>query len=233
MPNKLLESEMIPIITSDAAKIINTQSDNWFLTTELNSGYGVADMVLYSLDNTKIEERLNKNLQTPILSKEVIKTVLAFKNANGPISISYLTKQLGVSRQLVKYNIIKFLVESGYVIEEDSAYKLSYDYSVALDQAIAIEAKISNWKRGLYQAYRYKWFSQRSYLALHHKHINPARKNISLFEELNVGLLCVNDSDVDIVFEPNEETPRSVDMVVLANEKILNLYLQKPVPVLQ
>ncbi len=60
-------------------------------------------------------------------------------------------------------------------------------------QFIAIEVKISNWKQGLYQAWKYSSFAEKSYLALHKDYAKDVV--IDLFEKYNVGLIILDESD--------------------------------------
>ena len=86
---------------------------------------------------------------------------------------------------------------------------------------VAIEAKLSNWKRGLYQAYRYKEYANKSYVALHSDYIHRARKHIQDFERYNVGLVEVKDNDIEIIFEPKKEELKGNIYSALVYEDLL------------
>ena len=61
-------------------------------------------------------------------------------------------------------------------------------------RSFAFEMKLRNWKRALTQAYRYKSFSDYSYVMLDNSNIQPALKNIELFRRSNIGLLGIDGS---------------------------------------
>ena len=99
---------------------------------------------------------------------------------------------------------------------------MKYNYKIGLGNIIAVEAKIKNWKRGLYQAYHYKWFANVSYLALHRNYTKQAQKNIDLFKKLNVGLISITEKGVEkILYSPIKEKPQSQYMTAVVFEKLL------------
>ncbi|WP_428911140.1 hypothetical protein [Niallia sp. Krafla_26] len=57
----------------------------------------------------------------------------------------------------------------------------------------AYEAKLYNWRRALFQAIQYKWFSNKSYVVMPQKYIKPAIKNLQAFVANNIGLIVVHD----------------------------------------
>lgn len=52
----------------------------------------------------------------------------------------------------------------------------------------AFEFKVSDWRKGLMQAHRYKYFSHASILVLPSQKIKPAEQRIDLFRKLRIGL---------------------------------------------
>lgn len=223
---KLKEYQLVNVLEENKKRIAGNQ-DSLFSAREVDSGYGIADLVLCNLDEEIINQRLKRKLNIPIFSANTLRTIVALQEANEPISISYLTKQLGISEQTLRSKIIKFLSENGYIEQYEDKYQLLNSYDVVLSKSIGIEAKISDWKRGLYQAHRYKWFCNVSYLALYYKHITPAQNNINLFKQLNIGLISVYDDQVEIIYKPFSETPKSKNMVMLTNELMFDHYLSK------
>ncbi len=75
---------------------------------------------------------------------------------------------------------------------------------------IAFEAKLSNWRRGLAQAYRYKAFASRSFLVLDDAHSGPACRNVEMFRRSNIGLLSIDeDGGINVHYWPSAEEPYS------------------------
>lgn len=86
---------------------------------------------------------------------------------------------------------------------------------------IAFEAKLKDWKKGLRQAFRYRYFADKSILVMPRDAIHPALANISHFEELEVGLWDFDKQTGRITeyFSPNRARAMSRD----AREKAISL----------
>ena len=69
---------------------------------------------------------------------------------------------------------------------------------------VAIEVKIKDWKQGLYQAYRYNSFAEKSYLALYEKYCVGV--DIDLFKEYNVGLISFNETGIKVLNRPKKNS---------------------------
>lgn len=65
---------------------------------------------------------------------------------------------------------------------------------------VAIEVKIKDWQQGLYQAYRYNSFAEKSYLALYEKYCKGV--DITLFKQYNVGLISFNETGMKVLNRP-------------------------------
>lgn len=65
---------------------------------------------------------------------------------------------------------------------------------------VAIEVKIKDWRQGLYQAWRYNTFAERSYLALYSEFAKDI--DIKLFKMYNVGLIVFDENKIDILNKP-------------------------------
>lgn len=219
----LLENALIPIIQAFGGDYFYGRS----LTSSLNSeveisaGFGTADVVFFQLNNKVINDRKKRKLQA-ISSEEVIKTLLLIKNRK-KVSVTYLASKLPFSENELKYKVLRFLENHALISKIGCGdYRINYRYAVGLDHSVAIEAKIKDWKRGLYQAYRYRWFADASYLALYKDYIKQPKKNIHLFKNLNVGLLSVTENNIEeILYRPKKKKPQSLYMKAVVFEKLL------------
>ncbi len=86
---------------------------------------------------------------------------------------------------------------------------------------IAIEFKLKNWKQAIKQAYRYKSFSEESYVLLDKKYVNKAKENIDIFIKFNVGLAAVDKNIVEFYYRPKSVKPFSSELT----QKALNLFI--------
>lgn len=218
------ESKLIPIIsTYTLPQIADKNKAKYSYTTEFNCGYGVADVLFYSLDFKMVKERVaNKRLE---LKKSHVQTIMVLQEQKN-ISISYLKSKLPFSENYIKSSILKYLLENDVINEKNKIYTLNYAYELGLRDSIAVEAKLHDWKRGLYQAYRYKWFAEESYLAIYENYINRPLKAIKKFKKLNVGLLSVGQNGITVIYKPKKESPYSPAMKAYGYEKLLSDYFK-------
>jgi len=68
-----------------------------------------------------------------------------------------------------------------------------------INEIIAIEVKIQNWKRGLQQASVYRICSDFVYLAIHRDFSH--RVDIKLLQRAGIGLIVVDEDGVEIIFK--------------------------------
>lgn len=105
---------------------------------------------------------------------------------------------------------------SAYIIEEFISPFGIPDYMIveyennSIKSIISFELKLSSWKRGLAQAFKYKSFSNISFLVLDGDKKDLLKKHISNFKKSNIGLAVFNNKkEIDILFLPTIESPYS------------------------
>jgi hypothetical protein len=190
------EKDMIPVLKDNLSMIYNTEH----FVEEFDSGIGIADLVFTtkSMTNRETLEDFEAvyyltnyfNIRhKKIFLKEVQSKFNLKKNKMG-VSLDFLKTygqvEEGENRE---YVIVKKMVEP------------------VVQNLFSIEAKLSDWKSGLFQALRYKNYSQKTFLAMSENYIH--RVDQSLLKANNVGLISVSQYDLDIVLSPRLETPKS------------------------
>lgn len=74
----------------------------------------------------------------------------------------------------------------------------------------SIELKLTNWKRAINQSFKYRNFSNESFVVMDEAHLSPAYKNLEAFIQYNVGLASLSKSKkLEIHFCPRESIPFS------------------------
>jgi len=91
----------------------------------------------------------------------------------------------------------------------------------------AFELKISNWRKALMQAYRYKYFADVSIVVLPPETLKTASRYINTFKAIKVGLWGFSDNTSQIIplftprptkpFEPKHK-PRVIQMIAKASK---------------
>jgi len=95
--------------------------------------------------------------------------------------------------------------------------------------AIAFEAKLSNWRRALFQAFRYKAFVNKSYVIMDDEFVNPALSQKARFKRSNIGLLSIDhNGSVHCHYDPYYESPYSSQLESKFNISIENFVRKCP-----
>jgi hypothetical protein len=78
---------------------------------------------------------------------------------------------------------------------------------------IAFEGTLKDWKKGLQQGYRYRYFADKSILVMPVESIRPALSNLPQFQRLEVGLWAFDKQSGKITehFSPNRAKAMSTD----------------------
>lgn len=190
------EYEMIPLL-SEYRRILGTFK---FEVTELSSGQGVADMVFYNLKKGIPERSLSEEL----IPNDTLRVLTQLKELSGSFDIAVLHDKIG--KVAKKQNVVEYLISNGFLEELDNnQFRKIKEYEVGFSEVVAIEAKLKDWKRGLYQARRYRGYANKSYLAVYSPYIHRAQQNIEQFKKYNVGLIEVKEDGLVIHHEPTRE----------------------------
>lgn len=190
------------------------QGERHSVFTEVGLGYGIADVVAVGYDDNLPTSRKNflAYFDISLLSLIEEEKSISFED------IVYITKS--PTRKIS--SALTSLIDEEFVVYRKGKYVSHNKYADLLTDSIAIEAKLKDWRRALTQAYRYKWFADKSYVFLPQENINVPQNNIDLFRAYNVGLASVsNEKGLEVLFSPIAETPVSDRMRIALNEYLL------------
>lgn len=89
----------------------------------------------------------------------------------------------------------------------------------------AFELKISNWRKAISQAYRYKYYANASIVVLPAKKVKIPLKYIETFRKLNIGLWAFDDEKLSLkrYFTPRPVKPFAESKYNYAIEALLNI----------
>ena len=85
---------------------------------------------------------------------------------------------------------------------------------------VAIEVKISDWENGLYQAWRYNNFADKSFLAIYKPYLD--RVNLDECINNNVGLIVFDENSFDVIQRPKTNKFRQNTYEAGVRERIWN-----------
>ncbi len=179
---------------------------------EFETTNGIADIVLAHIPTGPITTSAMSRINPRWLA------ALAAIESTATFNSDIFAKQSGLSPRAASSALKQFSFD-GYVQQINSQYYQKTDVLQPIVQELcAVEAKLRDWRRALYQAYRYQDFSHKSWVLLDARNINPALKNLDDFIALNVGLAAIGtNQEVRIYFDPTLTPPRFQQPFWLAN----------------
>lgn len=156
---------------------------------EFEAGHGIADIVIYGIEElgeesasafAKIPPRYAAILGRGLLPKKF--SAQYFSEKTGTV----LSASARVLNQLVKQGALKRL--------EDGDYENPGSCVSPIGPIVAIEAKLRDWRSAVRQAYRYREFSNQSWVLMDTARISPALDQLPLFVRSGIGLASMNTS---------------------------------------
>ena len=190
-----LEKEMTPILKKGLAETFKTS----YCVEEFTSGLGRPDLV-FGIDVLNNGSFFDDYFILEFYTKH-------FNRVNKIIFISDLIQTGEISPKKIS-ELIHNLLDAGYITEvEEEYYRIEEVYKPRVKEFISIEAKLCDWKGGMYQAMRYKNFSHRTYLAISANYLH--RVDVEMLKANGVGLISVNNNNAEIILKAKKEKPKS------------------------
>lgn len=225
----MFEEALKPIVIKNKSKILRGTFSGAYRgfesTDEMVSDFGVVDVLFYKFRSNYLAKR---RTASNISSSDLINTLLYVGSDKSKIfSVTSLKSLLPYTENEIEKILLKHEKLGLIKRLKGKNYRAIYNYKIGLQTGLAIELKLKDWKRGFYQAYRYKWFAEISYLALYSRHAKQAIKNIELFKRYNVGLIQIfDDETIEIIYKPKAEKPLSVKSRAFANESLVKKFIR-------
>lgn len=191
------------------------------LVTELESGNGIADIVVFKLRSNWKEysgiSTLNPRWTSILISLPYRKVF----TINDFIKIACCSNQTAEK-------ILKAFEQSNFIIKAKHGWLKIKQPRPPINTIYAIEAKIKDWKRALYQASRYKEFANQSWVLLDNHYCRPALDNLGEFKKRNIGLLTIDaESNINVIVESLTQMPNVDYRYWYVCTNILNSILSK------
>lgn len=184
-------------------------------TFELDSNNGIADIVFY---------KLRKNWSTYEKIRNIKPQWAAFL-VSLPYRKTFTASEAAALASISEASAIRVLkdfVHNGYCVKSDNGWIKQRQPVPPINKITAIEAKLRNWKKALYQATRYLEFANESWVLLDDYHSKPAIKHLNEFKKRNIGLLTINrQGSIELLFQPTHKKPKSKFRYWYANVKIM------------
>lgn len=165
---------------------------------EFESGHGIADIVLFGTSNL---------LEHGVAGFAKISPRYAVIFGRGLLPNKFSAQQfsdmtgIGVGASV---RVLNSLVKQGVLhASGQGAYEHLEKLVNPVRCIVSIEAKLRDWQRALHQAYRYREFSNQSWVLMDAGRVAPALQNLQQFIRAGIGLASINTSgELFVHYEP-------------------------------
>ncbi|MGB8259661.1 MAG: helix-turn-helix domain-containing protein [Terracidiphilus sp.] len=187
----------------------------WVLARESACSEGRADLVWGRFEEARSLGELR--CHAGLLQNLTCSRVLAVLYREAGLRAEDLRRRVGVSRPVLQ-KWLHALVEAG-LIERDAgdSYSLIAPRKIPKAEICSFELKLKNWQRALYQATRYRSFSQRVFVVMPPSPAELACRHKDLFKNANVGLVSHDTSGQSrILVRPKTRRPHATYRTIMA-----------------
>jgi hypothetical protein len=191
------------------------QSSSVATLDESTCSDGRADLVSASLPEGTLEGRLGE--WCSLITRPTCSRVLACFPRNSVRTERFLLRRLGVSVEGLR-RALREMLHAGLLRDLGGGrYRLDDDFVLPNIEITSFEFKLSNWRRALYQATRYRVFSHRVYVVLPAESTRAAAENSNLFAGLNIGLIAhSSDGNCHQLVRPRKREPIARHRMIMA-----------------
>lgn len=193
-PESILENHLVANISA----LIDSERETW-VGGSLPLGAGMPDFIFATYEPAI--HRVTAFNQTAI-------EVLAYLRAVGRARFDTVADRLNLGERVTKEGI-DCLIDAGAIDLSRNVLQLCEPWRMVLPEVLAIEVKVSDWKRALAQATRNSVFCHRSMIALPESVALRVRHRKE-FSYVGIGILSVSESgDLSVARRARRTSPKS------------------------
>jgi hypothetical protein len=199
------EYELVRLVAQHAASLWPDSKGERVLQAERGYGRGVADLMVLDIDRVSLAERRERQLPPARRSGEA--TVLEAVIAHAGAPLDEVVASVPMTRSHVRH-LLRELERAGLINTADGAVIPMWSARPVVSRAIAIEAKLTDWRSAAIQAERYQDFADETYVAMPAARIASLMKRPDRLEGLGLGLIAVSPDACEIVVAAASAAPR-------------------------
>ena len=190
-------------------------STTWAWLTELDSPSGIADLVAIK------RRSLNGTTSIATLPPRwaYILKCLPFQQS---FSLPWFSEAFSTTPSYAR-GMLQLYVQAGFCTQNsrDKTWAKTQEPQPIAEKIVAVEAKLRDWRRALYQASRYLDYAGESWVVLEHVALAAALDHIEEFARRGVGLIGLSrKGSIEIASQSSERAPRMLSRFWHANAEI-------------
>lgn len=194
------EHELVSSLVSAHRDLWPAASPTRAVRVERGYGRGVADFVVLDFDPVAVDVR--RQSEIPPVANLAEATVLAAVRTRGAVTFDQVVRRAPDFSVRHLRSIVGHLEETGH-LRRNRLDEIRAVTRPLVRRAIAVEAKLADWRGGMLQASRYRSFADRCYLALPETAARRLVSQRTLLDGLDVGVISVGDRVRILAAAPN------------------------------
>jgi hypothetical protein len=188
------------------------------LLYEFDVAAGVADIVAVEFDHRAVARRDFAGLD-PVVEGLAVRVLVALRS--GPMPTSELAEAAGVSVGHLRRAVLAPLAEASWVIKSrDGSWETPVQHQTLIRRAIAVEAKLRDWRTAIWQASRHRRFANLTIVVLDAStKTDAALAAVEHFRDVGLATVAAATGEVEMLYMPDWRLPMSPTEFALAGER--------------
>lgn len=199
------EYEIVRLVARHAASLWPDIKAERVLQAERGYGRGVADLMVLEIDRANLADRRERQLPPARRSGEAVVLEAVIAHRGEPLD--EVIAQVPMTRSHVRH-LVGQLERAGLISTADGIARPAWPAGPIVSRAIAIEAKLTDWRSAAIQAERYQDFADETYLAMPAARIASLMKQPEKLQGLGLGLIAVSPDACEIAVRALSAKPR-------------------------
>ncbi len=164
------------------------------VVSEMDSWQGVADFVITPTPISTISHETFRQLAEAVTTRAAAQIVASLPREEDASQES-LQESTGLSTSVLRRYLHQ--LETNRIVEScgSSRYRLDSSFKEPNIELWAFELKLSDWKRALYQALRYRAFANRVSIVVPEFSARRVARHIEYFRSFDVGVIVLDTTD--------------------------------------
>ncbi len=191
-------------------------SANWEWFDEFSSPSGTADLVAVALRRDW--------QQQPSFRRVPVRWLYPLKvlSLGVPIDLRWFCNRFGVSESSA-HSVLAAYIDADYCLykPQERVWIKTKDPLPVADRIVAVEAKLRDWRRALYQAVQYASYAFEVWVVLDTTFLHSALLHLDEFERRGIGLLGLSsEGEAELANPATRRQPRNYERFWQANAEI-------------
>lgn len=216
------EAALVEALLPWIPQLVPLDAGALYVIPELGTDHGIADVVAMVLPSRWLSQRVK--LGAPPITGRAAAYILSTFHRSREMEVRSLRERVHLPEDTYRRTLAQ-LRQVGAIVMRDNAFQIhSALYLNGFEHAVAIEAKMSDWLRGLRQASAYSIFAPFSYLAVPASLAPSVKSRRDFFSRNGVGVVAIEDSLPRVVIRARRRTAPSRLHRVLLRERLFGRY---------